>query len=518
MHVPTRAAFDPLSLSSSSKRVDSLTTHFSVGSREKAAGHQSHMTGLPMSRRASPRNLTLSQSRWGIVSFAIDPALVAYSTVLYCTVYIINLPSHTIVAPPVRSCTPFSLFAMAAIEEKISNIDDKYAGGKLATEDASSHHGSDHIVNKLSAQEGKVINPLAGIPKAQLLRDVEAFAHEKGLTDDLDMLQKGALLAQRPAEYQEIQELSQDEKSAIAHEYAHKWSHPFLLYMTIFTCSIGAATQGWDQTGSNGANLSFPLEFGIPESASQDIAFGQPGYVSAATAEKNQWLVGLVNAAPYIASAMLGCWLSDPLNNWFGRRGCIFITAIILVITPICSGLTHNWYQLFIVRLLLGIGMGAKGSTVPVFAAENSPPQIRGALVMGWQLWTAFGIFLGFLANVAVADVGKIAWRLQLGSAFIPALPLAVLIYFCPESPRWLMKKDRYPQALRSLVRLRHHKIQACRDLYYIHVQLMEERKIIRGETYVKRFTELFTIPRVRRATVGATTVMLGKYASCFRL
>lgn len=86
---------------------------------------------------------------------------------------------------------------------------------------------------------------------------------------------------------------------------------------------------------------------------------------------------------------MVGCWLSDPLNNLFGRRGCIFITAIILIATPIASGFTHSWEALFAVRFVLGIGMGAKGSTVPVYAAENSPAPIRGALVLGWQLWTA---------------------------------------------------------------------------------------------------------------------------------
>lgn len=56
---------------------------------------------------------------------------------------------------------------------------------------------------------------------------------------------------------------------------------------------------------------------------------------------------------------------------------------------------------------------------------------------MSWQMWTAFGIFLGFCANLAVYDVGPIAWRLQLGSAMIPALPLLLGVYFCPESPRW---------------------------------------------------------------------------------
>jgi MFS family permease len=90
------------------------------------------------------------------------------------------------------------------------------------------------------------------------------------------------------------------------------------------------------------------------------------------------------------------------------------------------------WEQLLVTRLLLGIGMGCKGSTVPIFSAENAPASIRGALVMSWQMWTAFGIFLGTCANLAVKDTGSISWRLQFGSAFIPAVPLLVGIYFCP--------------------------------------------------------------------------------------
>ena len=76
--------------------------------------------------------------------------------------------------------------------------------------------------------------------------------------------------------------------------------------------------------------------------------------------------------------------------------------------------------------------MGCKGSTVPIYSAENAPASIRGALVMTWQMWTAFGIFLGTCANLAVKDAGKIAWRLQFGSAMLPALPLLVGVYFCP--------------------------------------------------------------------------------------
>jgi len=88
----------------------------------------------------------------------------------------------------------------------------------------------------------------------------------------------------------------------------------------------------------------------------------------------------------YIASAFIGCWLSDPLNNFIGRRGTIFFSAVFCLLPVLGSGLTQTWWELFICRILLGIGMGAKASTVPIYAAENVPALIRGGLVMSWQM------------------------------------------------------------------------------------------------------------------------------------
>lgn len=104
--------------------------------------------------------------------------------------------------------------------------------------------------------KARISNPLAKLSKAQLLDDAENFARAKGLEDEVDLIKRGALLAQNPAGFEHIDELSTEEKAAIDNEIKHKWSHPLTLYLTIFLCSIGAATQGWDQTGSNGANLS----------------------------------------------------------------------------------------------------------------------------------------------------------------------------------------------------------------------------------------------------------------------
>ncbi|KAL8866824.1 MAG: hypothetical protein Q9174_006060 [Haloplaca sp. 1 TL-2023] len=170
--------------------------------------------------------------------------------------------------------------------------------------------------------------------------------------------------------------------------------------------------------------------------------------------------------------------------------------------------------------------MGTKASTIPVLAAENSPASIRGSLVMGWQLWVAFGIFLGFTANLVVFQVGEIAWRLQFGSAFIPAIPLIIGIYFCPESPRWYIKKHRYEDAFHSLKRLRNEPLQAARDLYYIYAQVrLEEMELGAGDAklsdgeerfsrmgrYFSRFEQLFSIPRIRRATLAAFVVMIAQ-------
>ena len=161
--------------------------------------------------------------------------------------------------------------------------------------------------------------------------------------------------------------------------------------------------------------------------------------------------------------------------------------------------------------------MGLKEVTVPLFSAEAAPTRIRGALVMSWQTWVAFGILLGTSANLAVVNVypEKIVWRLQLGSAFIPAVPLMLGVFLVPESPRWLVSKGRYAAAFRSLCKLRNSELQAARDLYHIYAHAEQEKKIVkvagfsRSNNFVTRIIEIFTIPRLRRANQAASVVMM---------
>lgn len=106
----------------------------------------------------------------------------------------------------------------------------------------------------------------------------------------------------------------------------------------------------------------------------------------------NEWEKGLINGAPYLCCALIACWLSAPLNKYFGRRGTIWISCFIAVVACIWQGVTFSKWQLFGSRFFMGLAIGAKSSTTPAYAAECAPPKIRGALGTQWQMWTAFGM------------------------------------------------------------------------------------------------------------------------------
>jgi hypothetical protein len=122
------------------------------------------------------------------------------------------------------------------------------------------------------------------------------------------------------------------------------------------------------------------------------------------------------------------------------------------------------------------------------------------------------------------------SWRALLATAIIPAIVLLFLVFISPESPRFLIQKNEYDEAYKSLLELRGTEIQAARDLYNIHAQLQAEaikiwdpngvewsdkmyiyqRWISKGNFFT-RMGQLFTTPRTRRACIVASIVMLSQ-------
>ncbi|CAO2648164.1 Nn.00g090860.m01.CDS01 [Neocucurbitaria sp. VM-36] len=337
-----------------------------------------------------------------------------------------------------------------------------------------------------------IINPLEGISRDRLRHKVDAFCESWGFQEELEYFQKGALVAQNPDMFEDIPELTEDDKYHIRRETTHRWHLPKDLYYAIALCSLGSAIQGWDNTGANGANLSFPQEFGI---------------------ENDTWLVGVINSAPALFG-LASAWAADPINNYLGRRGAIFATGLFCIFPVLAQAFTQNWQGLLICRMFMGFGMGIKISTIPVYSAELSPASIRGGMVTSFQLWVAFGIFVGQCSNLIFYRIGKNAWRFQLAAAFAPAIPIVICVWFCVESPRWLMKKQRYGKAFTALCRIRNSKVIAARELYYAHCQIAEERNAFAGISLAHRMLDLFVVPRLRRATIASAVVVIAQQFS----
>ena len=140
------------------------------------------------------------------------------------------------------------------------------------------------------------------------------------------------------------------------------------------------------------------------------------------------------------------------------------------------------------------------------------------------------GIFLGFTANLIASVAGKESWRWQFASAAIPALILLGQIYSSPESPRFLMKQDNYPEAYQALLQLRHEPILTAKELLYTHVQMEVEENLLhlrpkdtesqrghrwitptRWSIYARKLRLIFTTWRTRRAAIAAMVCMIGQ-------
>lgn len=168
--------------------------------------------------------------------------------------------------------------------------------------------------------------------------------------------------------WQTVRGVTDDEKRALREEkQIGFWRQPKTLRVTIATLCIAAIIQGWNQTGGNGANLTWPQEFGLTDPEIGRIAEGSA-----------TWIFAGVNAVTFLSASLFGCWISDPLQSMIlGRRGAIFVSGCLCLASVIGAACTHSWQQLLACRAVLGLGMGAKAAVTPIYGAEVSPSHLR---------------------------------------------------------------------------------------------------------------------------------------------
>ncbi|GGN58617.1 major myo-inositol transporter IolT [Streptomyces albiflavescens] len=166
---------------------------------------------------------------------------------------------------------------------------------------------------------------------------------------------------------------------------------------------------------------------------------------------------GMVTSSLLLGAA-LGAVTGGRISDARGRRRNILLLAVLFFIGAVGCTLAPTTAVMVVARFVLGLAVGGASVTVPVYLAEISPPERRGALVTRNELMIVSGQLLAFTSNAIIADVGAESggvWRYMLVIATIPAVVLWFGMLVMPESPRWLASQSRFGEAFEVLKQVR---------------------------------------------------------------
>ncbi|KAK7310320.1 hypothetical protein RJT34_07766 [Clitoria ternatea] len=209
------------------------------------------------------------------------------------------------------------------------------------------------------------------------------------------------------------------------------FKNPYILGLTA-VASIGGLLFGYDTGVISGALLYIKDDF----QSVRHSNFLQETIVSMA-------------GAGAIVGAAAGGWINDA----YGRKKATIVADVVFTVGAIVMAAAPDPYILILGRVLVGLGVGVASVTAPVYIAESSPSEIRGALVSTNVLMITGGQFLSYLINLAFTQVPG-TWRWMLGVSVVPAVVQLFLMLFLPESPRWLFSKNRKEEAITVLANI----------------------------------------------------------------
>jgi len=261
--------------------------------------------------------------------------------------------------------------------------------------------------------------------------------------------------------------------------------------------ALGGFLFGYDTAVISGTIKSVSFQFGMNEM--------QVG-----------WYVGCA-----LLGSIIGVAIAGKLTDFFGRKAVLLFSAVMFSASGIGCMLSNSIDALVFYRIIGGIGIGVASVISPLYISEISVARFRGTLVTLYQLAITVGFMAAYLANYGIlifaegvnlstASVGfwdKIfvteSWRAMLGMESFPALLFFGILFFIPESPRWLVSKSKDTRALKVLSRI-----------YVPHeagIQISDLKSVIKNEE--KSGWKLLLQPGFRVALfIGVSLAMLGQF------
>src|SRR5574344_530677 len=217
----------------------------------------------------------------------------------------------------------------------------------------------------------------------------------------------------------------------------------YMIFLSV-VAAIGGILFGYDTAVISGTTTSVTTQFGL-------------------TVMQQGWYVGCA-----LIGSILGVMIAGVLRDNLGRKKTMFIASVLFSISAIGCALCVGFTDLVIYRIIGGFGIGIVSIVSPMYISEIAVAEKRGALVSLYQLAITVGFLAAYLVNYLImvnvdqtaisAATGKIFhtefWRGMLGCETFPDLLFVIVIFFIPESPRWLIVKGKGAQAKGILQRI----------------------------------------------------------------
>ena len=210
----------------------------------------------------------------------------------------------------------------------------------------------------------------------------------------------------------------------------------YVIFMAV-VAAIGGILFGYDTAVISGTTAIVKSQFGLT-----DMMEG--------------WYVGCA-----LIGSIAGVLVAGSLSDYLGRKLTMLISAALFSISAIGCTVCGSFDGLVAYRIVGGIGIGIVSIVSPIYISEVSPARIRGTLVSLYQLAVTVGFLLAYLANWVIDSNGDLSvagglwtniwnsemWRGMLGSETLPAMLFFFIIFFIPESPKWLIVKGKMEKA-----------------------------------------------------------------------
>ncbi|KAG2563476.1 monosaccharide-sensing protein 2-like [Panicum virgatum] len=206
---------------------------------------------------------------------------------------------------------------------------------------------------------------------------------------------------------------------------------------TVFSAvvvSIGYTLLGWDFAALLEANRHMEKEFELENGHSID---------------------GITISVSAFGAIVITIF-SGSLLDWLGRRAILVHSSLLLLFGGLLMLWSPNIYILLLARLFVGSGSGLVFTCVPIYISETSPPNLRGLLVTMPHFMFFIGTIFSYCLIFWLTLMSSPKWRIMIGAIFAPSIIyLALLVYYLPESPRWLANDGKLSEARVSLQWLR---------------------------------------------------------------